>query len=105
MEGLKEGAEGTNEISTHQERVARVTCTLMGWHGSQTLMNPPLPCRTHTHTHTDLSDFSRGDLPFIGTSKHTGDVPVGKEEGTVSARLGPLANRAGAGWLFDRSPC
>ena len=54
-EGLKEGAEGTNEISTHQERVARVTCTLMGWHGSQTLMNPPRPCRTHTHTQTSAT--------------------------------------------------
>ena len=65
-------------------------------------MNPPLPCRTHAHT--DLSDFSRGDLPFVGTSKHTGDVPVGKQGGMVSVRLGSLANRAGAGWLFDTSP-
>ena len=30
---------------------------------------------------------------------------MGKEEGMVSVRLGPLANRAGAGWLFDLSPC
>lgn len=29
---------------------------------------------------------------------------MGKQGGMVSVRLGSLANRAGAGWLFDTSP-
>lgn len=46
----------------------------------------PLPPPLATDTHTHLSYFGRGDLPFIGTSKHTGDVPVGRQ-GMVSKPL------------------
>lgn len=44
---------------------------LRGRQGRRPSENP----RPDTHTH--LSYFSRGDLPFIGASKHTGDIPVG----------------------------
>lgn len=63
------------------------------------LTKPP-PCHTHTH----LSYFSRGDLPFIGASKHTGDVPVEDRGGRTSVPLRSSASRAQAGWLCDTHP-
>lgn len=81
---------------THHESVARATYALRGRHGSQRSRNPP--------PHTHLSYFSRGDLPFVGASEHTGDVPVGKQGGLVSMPPGSLASRAGAGWLLDTHP-
>lgn len=77
-QGLKEGAELTNEISDPPGKGGESNLHTQGPAWKPNLVNPALPCRTHTHT--DLSDFSRGDLPFVGTSKHTGDVPVGKQE-------------------------
>lgn len=39
----------------------------------------------HPDTHTHLSYFGWGDLPFIGASKHTGDVSVGRQGNGVNA--------------------
>lgn len=54
--------------ATHWERVARGSPGAGKGSGPQ-----KAPARIHTH----LSYFSRGDLPFVGASKRTGDIPVG----------------------------
>lgn len=43
-----------------------------GWQGSQ-------PSQDLAHC-THLSYFSRGDLPLVGASEGTGDIPVEKQE-------------------------
>lgn len=47
--------------------------------GKEVNPHEPWPHRTH------LSNFSRGDLPLVGTSEGTGDIPVEKGEEQVSA--------------------
>lgn len=53
---------------THQEQVVR---------GTSQAGKADNPWKTPGPIYTHLSYFGRGDLPFIGASKHTGDIPAG----------------------------
>lgn len=53
-----------------------------GWQGNH-------PHKTWPHR-THLSNVSRGDLPLVGASEGTGNIPVKKEEECISV---PSANR------------
>ena len=86
-EALSEGAgEGMTSV-THHERVAR------GSSGAGKVDNPQ---KTPAPTYTHLNYFSRGDLAFIGASKHTGDIPVGGQ-GRDGVSAPELPSRADAG--------